>query len=79
MSKVAATTETAEPPTRSLAETIRARRKAIKIEEVADILSLSQTTLYDWVRTRQIPSYRMGTTIRFDPKELADWLDKRKS
>lgn len=73
MAKVAATTE-ADDAGRSLADIIQARRKALTINEFADLLSLAPTTVYDMARTGKLPCFRVGSAIRLDPKKAADWL-----
>jgi excisionase family DNA binding protein len=61
---------------RSLADTIGARRKALSINEFADLLSLAPTTVYEMAKSGRLPCFRIGSTIRLDPKTTADWLRK---
>lgn len=53
---------------------IEARKKAWNLDDLADLLSVDRTTLYRMVRARRLPSYRIGTLIRLDPKTTANWL-----
>jgi excisionase family DNA binding protein len=64
-------------PSRSLAEIIQGRRKALKIDELADLLGVAPTTLYDMARDGWLPCMRIGSAIRLDPKAIADWLRAR--
>lgn len=66
--------EETSDPSPSLAETIQARRKALKAEDLAAILALAPSTIYDMTRDGRIRSIRIGGAIRYDPKEIADWL-----
>lgn len=47
----------------------------LNIVEAADKLGISPRTLYDWVRHRKIPFYRVGEkNVRFKEEELEEWL-----
>lgn len=53
-------------------------RRFLGIKELADYLSLTKGTLYVWVCQRKIPYLKMGGALRFDLREIEDWLrDKR--
>ena len=60
--------------TRSLADQIAARRKLLTIPEVADLLSVAKTTIYDMAKAGKIRTVRIGSSVRIDPKHLADYL-----
>jgi excisionase family DNA binding protein len=74
MGKVAATTLSTEDASRSLADTIAARKKAIKVSEFADLIGLSRSTVYEMVREGRLPSIQFNGTVRLDPKAIAAWL-----
>jgi excisionase family DNA binding protein len=61
----------------TLIESIAARKTAYKIEELADILNCSRDKLYDMVKGGRIPYFKLGSMIRFDPQEVAKWLEER--
>jgi excisionase family DNA binding protein len=46
------------------------------IDQVAEYLIMSKTTLYGW-RGRKYgpPSYRLGNQIRYRPDEVRAWVD----
>ena len=48
--------------------------KLIGAEELAQTLSLSPKTLYNWAKNRKIPHFRLGSRVLFDPKEVQTWL-----
>lgn len=53
-------------------------RRFVAIEDLAQYLSLTKGTLYVWVSQRRIPYLKMGGALRFDLKEIENWLkDKR--
>jgi excisionase family DNA binding protein len=49
-------------------------KRLLSIIEAAEWLGLSQSYLYKLVESDQIPHIRFGRAIRFDIKELEEWL-----
>lgn len=60
----------------SLPEQIEAIDRAMTVSELAALLNLGKTAIYDLVRRNAIPHYRVAG-LRFDPQETADWLRSR--
>jgi excisionase family DNA binding protein len=48
----------------------------LTIEEVAQFLKVSETTLYQLVRAGKIPSRKVGREWRFLKQTIIDWLAK---
>jgi excisionase family DNA binding protein len=48
--------------------------KFLMVDEVAEYLSLSKATLYQWASEKRIPHYKMGRAIRFKQAEIESWL-----
>jgi excisionase family DNA binding protein len=48
--------------------------KFLTVDEVAEYLSLSRATVYQWASEKRIPHYRMGRAIRFKRAEIEAWL-----
>lgn len=59
----------------TLAEQLRSKKKALTVEELADVLGIAIRTLYKEVEDNRIPFFRVRSSIRFDPHQVADWLD----
>lgn len=59
----------------TLAEQLRSKKKALTVEELADLLCIAIRTLYKEVEDDHIPFFRVRTSIRFDPHQVADWLE----
>jgi excisionase family DNA binding protein len=59
----------------TLVEQLRSKKKALTVEELADILCIAIRTLYKEVEDDHIPFFRVRTSIRFDPHQIADWLE----
>lgn len=62
-------------PPMTLVEQLRSKKKALTVEELADILCIAIRTLYKEVEDDHIPFFRVRTSIRFDPHQIADWLE----
>lgn len=62
----------------SLIETLENTPHALTVAELASVLHLGRTALYDLTRRHGIPHLRIAGSIRFDPNEIADWLRNRR-
>jgi excisionase family DNA binding protein len=49
-------------------------KRLLSIVEAAEWLGISQSYLYKLVESEEIPHIRFGRAIRFDIKELEEWL-----
>jgi excisionase family DNA binding protein len=49
-------------------------KRLLSVAEAAEWLGLSQSYLYKLVEADAIPHIRFGRAIRFDIKELEEWL-----
>ena len=49
----------------------------LKIKDVAELLSVSETTIRNWLVEGKIPFYRMEEQFRFSRSEIEDWLNKQ--
>jgi excisionase family DNA binding protein len=60
-----------------LEELIESRKSALKVEEVAQILNVSQRLIYQLVAVGEIPHFKVGSAVRFEPKALSKWLHEK--
>lgn len=58
----------------SLADLIEQTGHALTAVELADILAVSRITVFKQAMAGRIPSFRVGTCVRFDPGAVAAWL-----
>ena len=58
-------------------EELKTRRKAMTVKEVADILNLSEREIYKLAASNQIPHFRVGSSVRFDPASVLAWVEAR--
>ena len=50
----------------------------ISVREVAKLLSVTEKTIYRWIKKRQIPATRVGELYRFNRLEILDWATARR-
>jgi excisionase family DNA binding protein len=48
--------------------------EVLNLEEACSFLRVAKPTLYKYVRTGQIPAYKMGRVWRFDKDALEGWV-----
>lgn len=47
--------------------------------EAADVLRISERTLWTLKETGEIPFVRVGRSVRYDQTDLAEWIASRKA
>ena len=57
-----------------LADRIERIGRALTANELAEILTVSRITIFKQAKAGRIPSFRIGTCVRFDPRAVAQWL-----
>jgi excisionase family DNA binding protein len=57
-----------------IADQIEKTGHALTAEDLAKLLSVSKVTIFKHAAAGRIPSFRVGTCVRFDPRAVADWL-----
>jgi len=62
----------------TLIEILESRQEALNVAQVAELLGISEKKVYHLAATGELPSFRVGKAIRFDPQDLADWLRRKK-
>lgn len=48
--------------------------KLLNVKECADMLQVTERTIYAYIRDKKIPFIRIGRVYRFKPSDLAAWL-----
>ena len=61
----------------TLVECIQDKNEALRVRDIAQLLGLSIQQIYKMAAAGQIPSFRVGCSVRFDPGEFATWLRSR--
>ena len=57
-----------------LADRIERVGRALTANELAEMLTVSKITIFKQAKAGRIPSFRIGTCVRFDPRAVAQWL-----
>lgn len=58
----------------ALADRIELFDCAMTAKQLAALLAVSTIAIYKYAKAGRIPSFRIGTSVRFCPKAVADWL-----
>lgn len=58
-------------------QTLEAKEHALKAGELAKLLGVTRQHIYKMAATSAIPSFRIGAAVRFDPKQVAEWLMRK--
>lgn len=48
--------------------------KLLTVDELAKILSVKKSTIYQWVHLGLIPYIKLGRFVRFREKDIQKWL-----
>jgi len=46
------------------------------VTDLAKHLSVSPMTIYDWVHQKRVPHFKVGSLLRFRPREIEMWLSQ---
>jgi excisionase family DNA binding protein len=58
----------------SIADRIERIQRALTANELAEMFTVSRITIFKHAKAGRIPSFRIGTCVRFDPRSVAQWL-----
>jgi excisionase family DNA binding protein len=59
---------------KSLASRVRGMHGALAAAELAKLLGVAKTTILRRAKRGSIPSFRVGSLVRFDPQAISKWL-----
>jgi excisionase family DNA binding protein len=54
------------------------RHEYLKVPEVAEVLSIVRSRAYELVGSGEIPSVRIGRSVRVSREELERWLEEQR-
>jgi len=66
------------PPTFSVVNKEIKLNRLLKPTEAAELFGISIRTLYDWSASGRVPSIKINGALRFDAKEISDWINEHK-
>ena len=61
----------------SIADRVRSIERALTADDLADLLQISRLTILRKAKKGIIPSFRVGTLVRFCPNKIYDWLKQQ--
>jgi excisionase family DNA binding protein len=71
--------EQAEIDTLTLTKKIaRDVKGALTAKQLAAMLAISPKTVFKLAKAGRIPSFRVGSAVRFDARHIIDWLRKQR-
>jgi excisionase family DNA binding protein len=50
----------------------------LTVRETADLLRISERTLFTLTKSGEIPTIRIGRGVRYDERDLAEWVNRKK-
>ena len=50
-------------------------KKLLTIKDIAEMLSVSPKTLYQWAEYGSIPYVKLNGTLRFDEEKVIEWVN----
>lgn len=59
-----------------ITETLRERKTALTVDELALILSVSPRQLYKLAAANRIPHFKVASSVRFDPGTVLEWYEE---
>jgi excisionase family DNA binding protein len=62
-----------------LVDTLKSRTGALKVREIAKLLGVTPQHIYKMAASGSIPSFRVSGSVRFDPDEVAVWLQGKQT
>jgi excisionase family DNA binding protein len=54
------------------------RHEYLKVQEVAEVLRIARSRAYELVGSVEIPSVRIGRSVRVSRKELDRWIEEQR-
>ncbi len=51
----------------------------LDLNDCAAYLGVSKYTFYRWVNERKIPYIKCGCSVRFDAKDIENWINKNRA
>jgi len=51
----------------------------LSVEEIAEHLGIKRDTVYKWVKSKDMPSHKVGRLLKFQVKEVDQWVKEGKA
>jgi excisionase family DNA binding protein len=60
-----------------LIDSLRSRTRALKVADLAEMFGVTPQHVYKLAASGKIPSFRISGSVRFDPGDVAAWLQEK--
>jgi excisionase family DNA binding protein len=57
---------------------LRSAKGALTAKELSEVLNISSKTIFKMAKDGRTPSFRVGTSVRFDARLIVDWMRKQR-
>jgi excisionase family DNA binding protein len=61
----------------AIADSIEQLEHCLTAADLSRLLNVHKLTIYRLAKAGTLPSFRLGTCVRFDPRAVAKWLRDR--
>jgi excisionase family DNA binding protein len=51
----------------------------LTVREAADVLRVSERTLWTLTHSGELPAVRVGRSVRYDQSDITSWIESRKT
>ncbi|MFH1374777.1 MAG: helix-turn-helix domain-containing protein [bacterium] len=51
--------------------------RLLTVQEIADLLGIQPSTVYQWTHEGFIPHVKLGRLVRFREGEVSQWIEKK--
>jgi excisionase family DNA binding protein len=62
-----------------LIDTLKSKTGALRVAEIAKLLGVTPQHIYRMAANGSIPSFRISGSVRFDPDDVAAWLQGKQT
>ena len=52
--------------------------KLLKVNDICELLNARPSTIYQWAELGQIPCFKINGLLRFEEKEILEWIKSYK-
>lgn len=63
---------------KTVCDSLRSMKGMLTAPQLAELLGFHPKYIYEISREGHLPSYQIRGAVRFDPHEIAVWLDQRR-
>lgn len=53
-------------------------QRLLRPRQAAEMLAISERTVWELTNRGDLPCIRLGRSVRYDPADLADWIERKK-